>query len=114
MNKLKLTLALALSLSAAPVLAATATSKYEQAEIDQEIASCIAELANHANYDDATEVRHEIEITKRRTIGHKLNIRTSVYSDSDDDVIRAYASRCVVYRDNKPVRFRTSELGNGA
>ena len=112
MNKLKLTLALALSISAAPALAAT--SKYEQAEIDQEIASCIAELANHANYENATEVRHEIEISKRRTIGHKLDIRTSVYSDSDDEVIRAYASRCVVYRDNKPVRFRISELGGGA
>ena len=112
MNKLKLTLALALSISAAPALAAN--SKYEQAEIDQEIASCIAELAHHANYEDAAEVRHEIEVSKRRTIGHKLNIRTSVYSDSDDELIRAYASRCVVYRDNKPIRFRISELGDGA
>lgn len=114
MNKLKLTLALALSLTAAPSIAATATSRYEQAEIDKEVASCVAELANHANYENAGQVKHEIEISKRRTIGHKLSIRTSVYSDSDDELIRAYSTRCVVYRDNTPVRFRISELGDGA
>ena len=109
----KLTLTLVLSLISAPALAATAASKYEQAEIDQGIASCIAELANVANYQGAAEVKHEIEITKRRTIGHKLNIRTSLFSDSGDELIRAYATRCVVYRDNKPVRFRTSEIDTG-
>ena len=113
MSKLKLTLTLALSLTAAPALAATAASKYEQAEIDQEIASCVAEVANHADYTDAGQVQHEVVITKRRTIGHKLNIRTSVYSDGDSEMIREYMTRCVAYRDNKPVRFRISELGEG-
>ena len=114
MSKLKLTLSLALSMAAVPAFAATTTSKYEQAEIDREVASCVAEVANHANYEDAGEVRHEVVVTKRRTIGHKLNIRTSVYSDADDQLIRAYATRCVVYRDNKPVRFRISEIADGA
>ena len=35
MNKMKLTLTLAIAMTAAPALAATATSIYEQAEIDQ-------------------------------------------------------------------------------
>ena len=114
MNKMKLTLTLAIAMTAAPALAATATSIYEQAEIDQEISSCVAEVANHADYNDARQVQHEVVVTKRRTIGHKLTIRTSVYSDSGDEVIREYATRCVVYRDNKPVRFKISELGNEA
>ena len=113
MSKLKLTLTLAMSLMAVPAMAATATSKYEQAEIDQEIASCVAEVANHADYRDAGRVQHEVVVTKRRSIGHKLNIRTSVYSESGDEVIRAYATRCVAYRDNEPVRFLISELGGG-
>lgn len=114
MSKLKLTLTLALSLTAAPSIAATAMSKYEQAEIDSEIASCVAEVAGHANYEDAAEVRHDVVVTKRRSIGHKLNIRTSVYSKGDNETIREYMTRCVVYRDNKPVRFKIIELGDGA
>lgn len=114
MSKLKLTLTLAMVLTAAPAIAATTTSKYEQAEIDQEIASCVAEVGNYADYAGAAQVRHEVVVTKRRAIGHRLNIRTSVYSEGDDEIIRAYVTRCVAYRDNKPVRFRISELRDGA
>ena len=107
-------LALAVSLTAVPVFAAPVTAnKHEQAQLDLEIKSCIAELGNHANYADASEVRHEVVVTKRRTLGHKLNIQTSVFSDSSDNAIRAYATGCVVYRDNKPVRFDYSETDTG-
>lgn len=108
-------LALALSVTAFPVFAApVAANKYEQAALDKEIKSCIAEVASHANYDDASQVRHEIVVTKRRTVGHKLSIETSIYSDSSDEVIRAYATKCIVYRDNKPVRFSINETDTGA
>lgn len=103
-------LALAVSLTAVPVFAAPVTAnKYEQAQLDLEIRSCIAELGNHANYADASQVRHEVVVTKRRTLGHKLDIQTSVFSESSDNVIRAYATKCIVYRDNKPVKFKFSE-----
>lgn len=106
-------LALAVSLTAVPVFAAPVTAnKYEQAQLDLEIRSCIAELGNHANYADASQVRHEVVVTKRRTLGHKLDIQTSVFSESSDDVIRAYATKCIVYRDNKPVKFKFSETDN--
>ena len=108
-------IAFAMALTAVPALAApVAESKYEQAELEQEIRSCIAEVGNHANYGDAAQVKHEVVVTKRRSIGHKLNIRTSVFSDAGDEVIRAYATRCIVYRGNKPVRFMMNELGEGA
>ena len=110
MNKLTLTLALL----TAPALSANAATKYEQAEIEKEVASCVAEVADHADYRDAGQIRHEIEVTDRRTIGHKLNIRTSVYSETGERVIREYATRCIVYRDNKPVRFEISEVRDDA
>lgn len=107
-------LTLAVSLAAVPVFAAPVTgNKYEQAELDQEIRSCIDELGNHADYTDANQVRHEIVVTKRRTLGHKLKIQTSVYTDSADSAIRAYTTTCVVYRDNKPVRIKVSERDAG-
>ena len=108
-------LTLAVSFAAIPAFAAPVTSnKYEQAEIDQEIRSCIDEIRNHANYADASQVRHEIVVTKRRTVGHKLDIQTSVFTDSADGAIRAYTTKCVVYRDNKPVRIKVSEKDAGA
>lgn len=108
-------LALALSVAALPVFAAPVTAnKYEQAELDMGIKSCIAEVGNHANYEDASQVRHEIVVTKRRTVGHKLSIETFVYSASSDEAIRAYVTKCIVYRDNKPVRFSISETDSGA
>lgn len=108
-------LTLALAFTAIPALAAPVTaSKYEQAELAKEIQSCVAEVGNHADYSNAAKVKHEIVVTERRSIGHKLNIKTSVYSDAGDEAIRAYATRCVVYRDNKPVRFKISELHDNA
>ena len=103
-------LALTVSLMAVLVFATPVTiNKHEQAQLDLEISSCIAELGNHANYADASQVRHEVVVTKRRTLGHKLDIQTSVFSESSDDVIRAYVTKCIVYRDNKPVKFKFSE-----
>ena len=107
-------LTLAVSLAAVPAFAApVASNKYEQVELDQEIRSCIDEIGNYANYADASQVRHEIVVTKRRTVGHKLDIQTSVYTDSSDGAIRAYATKCVVYRDNKPVRIKVSATDAG-
>jgi hypothetical protein len=107
-------LTLAVSLTAVPVFAAPVTAnKYEQAELDQEVRSCLAELGSQADYADATQVRHEVVVTKRRTLGHKLDVQTSVFSDSSDNVIRAYATKCIVYRDNKPVKFEFRETDAG-
>jgi hypothetical protein len=104
---------LAVSIISIPALAApVAANKYEQAALDQEIRSCIDELGRHADYSDASQVRHEIVVTKRRSLGHRLDIQTSVYSD-DDAAIRAYTTRCVAYRANKPLRFTVSEADYG-
>lgn len=108
-------LVLALSLASGSALAAPQVwTTFEQADIDLEVQSCLAEVSNHADYNGATAVRHEVTVSDRRGIGHRLDIRTSVYADTDDNAIRAYATKCLVYRDNEPARFKISEADNGA
>ena len=108
------TIALAASIITAPAFAnPVVANKYEQAALDQEIRACIDELGQHANYSDASEVRHEVTVTKRRSFGHRLDIETSVYSDADE-AIRAYATRCIAYRDNKPFRISVTGADSGA
>jgi hypothetical protein len=56
-------LALAVSLIAVPAFAApAAANKYERAQLDLEIKSCIAELGIHANYADASQVPRSTRI----------------------------------------------------
>ena len=99
---------------AAPAFAAPAVAnKYEQAALDQEIRSCIAELGQRADYSDASEVRHEVTVTKRRSFGHRLDIETSVYSEGDAS-IRAYTTRCIAYRDHTPFRISVTQIDSGA
>jgi hypothetical protein len=107
-------IAMTASLIAVPAFSApVVASKYEQAALDQEVQSCIAELGRRADYSDANQVRHEIVVTKRKTLGHRLDIHTSVFSDNDE-AIRAYATRCIAYRNNKPFRISVSETDTGA
>ena len=75
-----------------------------------EVNSCIAEIGDHANYDDATRVRHTVVVTRRTRIGYVFSIDTSVFIDPDKDAIREYASYCVARGDNKPVRFTIDEI----
>ena len=108
-------LVLALSLASTSAFAAPQVwTTYEQADIDLEVQSCLAEVGNRADYDGATAVRHEVTVSDRRGIGHRLDIRTSVYSENGDTAIRAYATKCLVYRDHAPARFEISEADAGA
>ena len=73
------------------------------------IEACVAEIGGHADYTDASRVRHELETTKRRSLAYKLSFNTKVYGKSGDEVIREYATKCVVYGDDKPVFFEIEE-----
>ena len=76
----------------------------------REVNSCIAEVNDHANYNDATRVRHIVVEIKNTFRGYVLTIDTSVYRKSDDTAIREYASYCVAKGDGKPVKFRINEI----
>jgi len=114
MNKTTTLLTVAALITTLPAIAAPAAGTiYEQAQLELEIRSCVAEVGDHADYDGASRVRHEVTVSDRRGVGHKLDIRTSIYAAGDDQLIRAYATRCVVYRDNPPVRFEISTTESG-
>jgi len=83
-------------------------------EIETEINSCVSAIAEQANYDGATHVRHTVVGVKERTVGYKLTIETSIYSDTSDAAIREYATSCVVNGDNAPMKFSISESDVGA
>ena len=103
--------AAALFLIAGPISAAP--NGWQQ-EIKTEINACVAVIADHANYDDAARVRHNVVGVKERTVGYKLTIETSIYSDNGDAAIRAYATSCVVNGNNVPMSFSISETDIGA
>ena len=104
-----------LSSAALIVLAGQASATEETwSGIDTEISSCVATVADHANYSDATKVRHEVISVKERTVGYKLTIETSLYNDASDAAIREYATSCVVNGSNVPMKFSISESDNDA
>ena len=75
-----------------------------------EVKSCVAEVDDHANYDDAARVQHIVVKVKRTEIGYVFTIDTSVFTDADDDAVREYASYCVARGDETLVKFRIREI----
>lgn len=72
---------------------------------------CVAEISDHADYSNATRVRHEVESRERRAVGYILKIDTLVYGEVEGEVIREYATKCVVASGEKPVKFTIKETG---
>ena len=77
---------------------------------EREVNSCIAEINDHANYNDATRVRHLVVEVKNTFVGYVLTIDTEVFTNSDEIAVREYASYCVAKGDDKPVRFRIDKI----
>lgn len=93
---------------------ATADFAFPELAPQHTVDVCVAEISGHANYVGATRVRHEVESTQRRTIGHILRIDTRVYGEIEDEVIREYATKCVVGRGDEPVSFKIRETIAGS
>lgn len=106
-------LSLAATLAGTMVMAGqAAAAQQEWTEIDAEIQSCVATVAENANYADATRVRHAVVDVKERTVGYKLTIETSLYNEKSDAAIREYATSCVVNGNNTPLQFAISQAGD--
>ena len=80
----------------------------------ESIDSCVAEIRANANYSGAGRVRHVLERFGHRSLASKLRISTAVYDESGERVIRAYATKCIVYGDDAPVFFRIEAAHEGA
>ncbi|MGI9271548.1 MAG: hypothetical protein ACR2QT_07230 [Woeseiaceae bacterium] len=92
------------------VMAGPATAAQgDWSEIQSEINSCVAAVADHADYSDATHVRHAVVDVKERTVGYKLSIETSIFTDAGETAIREYATSCVVNGDYAPMKFAINE-----
>jgi hypothetical protein len=102
-----------LAVAATIAIAGQAAAAGEWSEIDREIQSCVATVAENASYDDATRVRHAVTHVKERTVGYKLTIETSLYNETGENAIRQYATLCVVNGNNVPMQFSISEAGEG-
>lgn len=74
-----------------------------------DINMCVAEVSERANYDEASRVRHEVISTKRRTVGYRLDIETTVFEAGSGDVIREYKSTCLATGGKRPSRFEIRE-----
>jgi hypothetical protein len=72
--------------------------------------ACVAEVAQNADYADATSVRHDVVTWERRVSGHRMSIRTIVYGDGDA-VIREYASNCAINDKDEIKSFRIRRSG---
>lgn len=72
---------------------------------EKEVQSCISEVGRHADYDEATRVRHTVVLLEETRLRYKFSIGTSVYTDSDEIATRKYTAYCVVLGDGTPVKF---------
>ena len=71
---------------------------------------CVQQIGDHADYNDARLVRHEIESKERRSIGHELRIDTRVYGETEDQLIREYATVCAVGNSQRTLSFRIRQV----
>jgi hypothetical protein len=73
---------------------------------------CVAEVANNADYSDANSVLHKVASKPRSVSGYTVSIRTIVYGDDDESVVREYASHCAINRleQIRSFRIRQREL----
>ncbi len=74
------------------------------------IKTCIAEVADHANYEGAIRVLHIVVSEKRTRLRYMFPIDTFVYTESDDTAARKYASHCVARGGDRLVKFRIDEV----
>ena len=117
MNKRQQILTLAAATTLLTIGGPAAASDDGKLAYDSEINSCVTEVGKHANYSDATRVRHTVIRIKHRPgigprtgIGYVFTIDTSVFTDSDEIAVRKYASYCVARGEDAPVKFTIDQV----
>ena len=76
---------------------------------DGSIRQCVALIGEEANYNEAVRVRHVVDSEERRVGGHTILIDTKVFGADGTQLIREYATFCVVTADAEPRKFRIRE-----
>ena len=105
----KLVLAVAAILTFVP-LSGMARAANGNGPYASEVQSCVAEVGRHANYDEATLVRHTVVVVKETRLRYEFAIDTVVFTDSEESAARSYSAYCVARGDGTPLKF---EIENG-
>ncbi len=103
-------LAVAAAITLLTIGGPAAATDNDKLAYDGEVKSCVAEVGEHANYNDAIRVRHTVVKVRNTGIGYVFRIGTTVFTGSDEIAVREYASYCVAKGDDKLVKFRISEI----
>jgi hypothetical protein len=92
----------------APIGASAGTAASELAPVEK-VDACVAAITARADYSEASRVRHEVLSKKRRRLGHKLVIDTTVFGKPNGKVIRKYAAICYVSYGDTPIRIEITD-----
>jgi hypothetical protein len=87
-----------------------AASPFDEGPSDSSVKACVAQIAEQANYDDAAGVRHEVVTKERRISGHLMMIDTKVYDQINGEVVREYATTCVVGHNGNQLSFKIKQI----
>lgn len=104
-------LAVASLLSAGPVSAMPSRAEAAQRS---SVDLCVAQIADQANYDEASRVLHNVTTKERRVGGHIMQIETFVYVTDGEHAARKYATTCSVARTSEIRFFKFRQVSNAA
>ena len=90
---------------------ASGTSLFKEQAPQSSVEICVAEIGEQANYDDAVRVRHDVNSKKRRITGYRIKVDTRVFGEGGDNVIREYATVCLISENEFSNQFRVEEKG---
>ena len=88
-----------------------ASSLFDAEAPQSSVDICVAEVANNADYSGAYGVQHKVASKPRSVSGYSVSIRTIVYGDDDENVVREYASHCAINRLEQIRSFKIRQRG---
>ena len=98
-------------------LAFTCTASADPGQPDRrtsdQIKACVAEIAAHADYSDASHVVHSVSRLKQRNYEElEIRVSTAVYGETDEITLREYAASCLTETMGNLVKFRISPVNS--
>lgn len=90
---------------------AYADTNREQRRTIKQVRSRVAEIAKHANYDDASRAFHFVERLKQKNLVElEIRIETSVYAADGEPATRKYKTWCLIAGLGNLVDFRIDPI----
>ena len=90
---------------------ATASPWIDKPGSQSVVDACVAEINRQADYSNASRVVHNIDVDKRRPVGHELTIETLVLDADGAATLRTYATECTVTPKHVPLRVEVTPAG---